>query len=49
MKTKKIKKSSIRLPGNFKERVVEAELNLEFDKNDQKSIQELLSLYTVIS
>ena len=49
MKTRKQKKSSIRLPANFKERIVQAELKLEADSNDQKSIQQLLSLYTVIS
>lgn len=49
MKTRKQKKSSIRLPINFKDRIVQAELKLEADTNDQRSIQELLSLYTVIS
>jgi len=48
MKTRKLKKSSIRLPVNFKERIVQAELKLETDSNDQKVSEELLSLYTVI-
>ncbi len=49
MKTRKQKKTSIRLPVNFKERIVQAELKLETDSNDPKITQELLSLYTVIS
>jgi hypothetical protein len=49
MKSKKQKKSSIRLPNNFKERIVQAELKLETEPNEERSIQELMSLYTVIS
>ena len=47
MKTKKLKKASIRLPTNFKERTVACELKLEKGIKDQNIIQELKSLYTV--
>lgn len=45
MKSKK--KATIRLPGNFKERIVACELKLENGIRDQNIIQELKSLYTV--
>lgn len=47
MKSKKQRKAVLRLPTNFKERVVQAELNLETDNNDSKAIQQLMTLYTV--
>ena len=48
MKSKKQKKPAMRLPANFKERVVQAELKLEGISPDPKTVQELMSLYTVI-
>lgn len=49
MKTNQKKKLFIRLPFNFKERIVEGELKLESESNNQKIIQDLMTLYTVIS
>jgi len=47
MRTPQKKKLSIRLPTNFKERIVDGELKLEIDSHDNNTIQELMSLYTV--
>ena len=43
MTTKTKKKLLIRLPFNFKDRVVDAELKLESEINNQKTVQELMS------
>ena len=48
MKTTQKRKVSMRLPANFKERIVDGELKLETDSFDKKTIEDLMTLYTVI-